>query len=197
MTGTIRNPIRLGLAVLAVVLAGCVNETFDQAEPTSTREAIEESRLVEWTIDADLGRGDVGMAAGERSAIYDSLDGDHPYRARLTLPDGTLIDQTVKYVAAWADSVDGPPCSITFNHALMRADDAESVLDRYGHTLGLDRVAGWRAHHDAVMEAGAGGTLPRSLIFNAPAIGDVEVTVEAGTNRTTGNVLLTVDLRRC
>ena len=105
------------------------------------------SRLVEWTIDPDLSRDDVGMVDGERSAIYDSLDADHPYRARLTLPDGTVIDQTVKYVAAWAESDDGPPCSITLNHDLMAAADAESVLDGYRTALGLDadRVAGYRA----------------------------------------------------
>ncbi|MDH4280725.1 MAG: hypothetical protein OEZ14_06455 [Acidimicrobiia bacterium] len=206
MTVTIPTPnsIRLGLAALALLptlamtLTGCVNVTADQPELHPTRAAIEESRLVEWTIDPDLSRDDVGMVDGERSAIYDSLDADHPYRARLTLPDGTVIDQTVKYVAAWAESDDGPPCSITLNHDLMAAADAESVLDGYRTALGLDadRVAGWRDHHDAVVAAGAGGTVARSQIFTAP-VGDVEATVEVGTNRTTGNVLVTVDLRRC
>lgn len=207
MTVTITTPypIRLGLAALALLptlamtLTGCVNVTADQPELHPTRAAIEESHLVEWTVDADLSRDDVGMADGERSAVYDSLDADHPYRARLTLPDGIVIDQSVKYVAAWAESGDGPPCSITLDHDLMSAADAESVLDGYRAALGLDadRVAGWRDHHDAVVAAGAGGTVPRSLIFTAPRIGDVEATVEAGTNRTTGNVLITVDLRRC
>lgn len=201
-TNPLPSPIRLGLAgpalALLLTLTGCLNVKADQTELNPTRAAIEESRLVEWTLDTDLTRDDVGMADGERSAIYDSLDADHPYRVRLTLPGGVVIDQTVKYVAAWSDTGDGPPCSITLNHRLMAASDAESALEGYRQAFGLDaeRVAGWREHHDAVMAAGAGGTVARSQIFTAP-VGDVDATVEIGTNRTTGNVLITVDLNHC
>lgn len=195
---------RLGTVALALIpmltlnLTGCMNVTADHTEPNPTRAAIEDARLVEWTLDDHLDRDDVGMTDGERSAIYDNLDAGQPYRVRLSLPDGVMIDQSVNYVAAWSDSDNGPPCAITLNHRLMTADEAESVLDGYREAFGLDagRVAGWRDHHEWVMAAGAGGTVPRSLIFTSQ-IGDVEATVEIGTNRTTGNVLITVDLRRC
>lgn len=197
-TSPIPHPIRLGLVAVALILTGCVNMTADQSQLDSTRAAIEQSRLIEWTLDENLSRDDVGMADGERSAIYDSLGADHPYRVRLTLPDGVVIEQTVKYAAAWARSEDGPPCSITIDHPLMAADEAESVLDGYQQAFGLDadRVAGWRNHHDSVMAAGGGGTVARSLIFTS-TVGDVETTVEAGTNRIGGDVGINVDLRRC
>ena len=167
MTETIpiSSPIRLCLRAVALALAltqtltGCVNVTAERTEVDPTRAAIEESRLVEWTIDSDLTRDDGGSVDGERSAIYDSLDADNPYRVRLSLPDGVVIDQTVKYVAAWAESDDGPPCSFTVNHRLMSADEAESVLAGYQDAFGLDaeRVAGWREHHDEVMAAAKRG----------------------------------------
>lgn len=80
----------------------------------------------------------------------------------------------------------------------MAADEAESVLEGYRRAFDLDadRVGAWRDHHESVMAGGAGGTAPRSMIFTS-SVGDVEVTVEAGTNRTTGNVLITLDLNRC
>lgn len=197
-TSPIPYPICLGLAAVALILTGCVNVTAEQTQLNPTRADIEESRLIEWTLDETLSREDVGIADGERSVIYDSLDADHPYRARLTLPDGVTIDQAVKNVAAWADSADGPPCRITLNHPLMTADEAASVLGGYQQAFGLDaeRVAGWRDHHESVMAAGGGGTVARSLIFTS-AVGNVETTVEAGTNRTTGNVGINLDLRRC
>ena len=194
-----RTTFTLAIALFAITLTGCIGVTINRTEDHPTRTAIEESRLVEWTLDSNLSRDDVGLAEGERSVIYDSPDKNEPFQARLDLGEGTMLDQTVKYVAAWAEDGESAPCSFTVNHYLMSADEAEEVLSTYQQALSLDgdRVSSWRAHHDSVVAAGDSGTVARSLIFNGSTVGVIAPTVEVGTNRGTGNVLVTVDLRRC
>ena len=191
---------RLGAFALAVLVTGCISVTSDPDNPT--RLAIEETGQVTWRAGPGLSRDEVGMEADRDAAIYDSLDQDQSYRATISLPDGTTLDQTVKYVAAWADSPEvgvGDPCRITLNHGLLSADEADSLLSDYQGSLGLDQqqVALWREHHDAVVADGDGGTLPRSLFFIGTPNGDVSSTVEAGTNRGTGSASILVELTWC
>ncbi len=163
------------------------------------RGKIEQTGVIEWAAGIGLTRDDVGLVDGDRAAIYDSVVSDGPYQARIALPDGTVVERSVSYVAAASDGNDGPPCTITLDHSGLSPDEAETLLVAYRDDLRLDpeEVAAWRAHSDAVLAEGDGGTLPRSLIFTGPDIGGVRSTVEAGTNRGVGTASIVVEFSWC
>ena len=187
----------IGLAV-ALIVTGCSAVNNNDAVPTA-RKNIEDSGLIEWSAGPELSRDDVGLEDGSDAAIYDSVDRDGPYQAKISLPDGTVLDSAVKYGAAWVEGDGDAPCRITLRHGDLSQDEAEALLLSYQEKLGLnlDEVAGWRAHSDAVVAEGDGGTRSRSLFYVGTTNGEVEPVVEAATNRGDGSSSVLVELRWC